>query len=195
MLNTGKVEPKNDSRAKIGSIIGKLELMWKSNLGESGRYVHPPVISDIHLSFLTHLSYVTLVTHLRLQTAPLERKVPQRVELELTVRNIPPHIYLETPFDIVCELTNASDRNMTPVLTFERDKMGGLAVNGTGVYILVMTSSRVIIDVSVTGVNMTGGVMVAGSTTQITLSLFPTKPGVQKVRIYSVVDDTFFRKF
>jgi len=99
-----KVEPKNDSRAKIGSIIGKLEIMWKSNLGESGR----------------------------LQTAPLERKVPQRAELELTVRNIPTQIMLESPFDIVCELTNASDRNITPLLTFERDKMGGLAINGNG---------------------------------------------------------------
>ncbi|PRP89496.1 hypothetical protein PROFUN_01359 [Planoprotostelium fungivorum] len=131
-----QVEPKGESRGKIGSVIGKLELTWKSNFGESGR----------------------------LQTAPLERKVPQRLELELSVRNAPSHILLERPFTIDCELTNTSNRNISPKLHYARDKMTGVSVDGTMRY-----------D------GLTQPVQ-PGASVHITLRLFPTKPGVQKVK-------------
>ena len=57
-------------------------------------------------------------------------KVHNQLELELTVKKIPPQIILETPFCIQCELVNCSERIIAPKLSFLRNKMTGVLVNG-----------------------------------------------------------------
>jgi len=137
-----RLEARHDSRAaKASSVIGHLEIIWKSNMGETGRF----------------------------QSLPIERKLPVAIDVELTIRKIPSHIFLEQPFSIQCELTNVSDKSILPRLTFLKSKMTGIAVNG------------------ISGQKL--GSLSAGETTSITLTLMPVKPGVQKITGIRVTDE------
>eukprot|EP01117_Protostelium_nocturnum_P014842 TRINITY_DN5697_c0_g1_i3.p1 TRINITY_DN5697_c0_g1~~TRINITY_DN5697_c0_g1_i3.p1 ORF type:complete len:425 (-),score=111.81 TRINITY_DN5697_c0_g1_i3:3-1277(-) len=142
-----RLEPKHDPRAKIGTVIGKLELSWKSNLGDSGR----------------------------LQTAPLERKLVQQAELELVARKIPTQITLEEPFDILCELSNSSDSSISPKISFVKESMTGILAHGIN--------------------GKLPSVLPSGSTLPITLSFFPTKPGVQKISGITISDSSSSKIF
>jgi len=95
--------------------------------------------------------------------------LPVAIDVELTIRKIPSHIFLEQPFSIQCELTNASDKSILPRLTFLKSKMTGIAVNG------------------ISGQKL--GSLSAGETTSITLTLMPVKPGVQKITGIRVTDE------
>jgi len=136
-----RLETKHDSRAKAGSVVGKIDVFWKSNLGEAGR----------------------------MQSVPVERKISNQIDLDLTVKKIPSQIILEQPFAIQCELINTSDRTINPRLTFLKAKMNGIIVNGL--------SGQTICSLQ------------AGGTMALTLNLFPIKPGVQKITGIRVIDN------
>jgi len=141
-----KLEAKNphDQRAKTSTVLGKVDIVWKANLGETGRY----------------------------QTVPVERKLSTQVDVELTIRNVPAHIILEQPFTVQCELTNRSDKVIVPKLSFlkaQKNSNNNIVVNG------------------LSGQHL--GKLPGGSTTTISLNLFPTKPGVQKITSIRIVDE------
>ncbi|XP_041826556.1 trafficking protein particle complex subunit 13 isoform X1 [Melanotaenia boesemani] len=87
------LKPKPEYAEKAGvikgvTVIGKLDIVWKTNLGERGR----------------------------LQTSQLQRMAPGYGDIRLSLEMIPDTVNLEEPFDIVCKITNCSERTMDLVL-------------------------------------------------------------------------------
>ncbi len=52
------------------------------------------------------------------------------MDVELNVRNISPHIVLEQPFNILCDITNRSDKIISPRLSFTKGKSNNIVPNG-----------------------------------------------------------------
>jgi len=93
----------NDQRVKSATIVGRLEVIWKGNLGEPGR----------------------------IETANLERKPTAPQEVELTLKQLMNEsISLEKPFTAQCHIINRTDRFITPHLHFSKTKMSGVMCNG-----------------------------------------------------------------
>ncbi|XP_018100654.1 trafficking protein particle complex subunit 13 isoform X3 [Xenopus laevis] len=87
------LKPKPEFAEKAGvikgvTVIGKLDIVWKTNLGERGR----------------------------LQTSQLQRMAPGYGDVRLSIETIPDTVRLEEPFDITCKITNCSERTMDLVL-------------------------------------------------------------------------------
>nr|XP_046174091.1 trafficking protein particle complex subunit 13-like isoform X2 [Oncorhynchus gorbuscha] len=87
------LKPKPEFAEKAGiikgvTVIGKLDIVWKTNLGEKGR----------------------------LQTSQLQRMAPGYGDVRLSLEMIPDTVNLEEPFDITCKITNCSERTMDLVL-------------------------------------------------------------------------------
>lgn len=87
------LKPKPEYAEKAGvikgvTVIGKLDIVWKTNLGERGR----------------------------LQTSQLQRMAPGYGDIRLSLEIIPDTVNLEEPFDIICKITNCSERTMDLVL-------------------------------------------------------------------------------
>uniref|UniRef100_A0A8C7TIC6 Trafficking protein particle complex subunit 13 n=1 Tax=Oncorhynchus mykiss TaxID=8022 RepID=A0A8C7TIC6_ONCMY len=87
------LKPKPEFAEKAGiikgvTVIGKLDIVWKTNLGERGR----------------------------LQTSQLQRMAPGYGDVRLSLEMIPDTVNLEEPFDITCKITNCSERTMDLVL-------------------------------------------------------------------------------
>lgn len=87
------LKPKPEYAEKAGvikgvTVIGKLDIVWKTNLGERGR----------------------------LQTSQLQRMAPGYGDIRLSLEMIPDTVNLEEPFDIICKITNCSERTMDLVL-------------------------------------------------------------------------------
>uniref|UniRef100_A0A8C7LJQ4 Trafficking protein particle complex subunit 13 n=3 Tax=Salmoninae TaxID=504568 RepID=A0A8C7LJQ4_ONCKI len=87
------LKPKSEFAEKAGvikgvTVIGKLDIVWKTNLGEKGR----------------------------LQTSQLQRMAPGYGDVRLSLEMIPDTVNLEEPFDITCKITNCSERTMDLVL-------------------------------------------------------------------------------
>lgn len=97
--------------------IGKLDIVWRSNLGERGR----------------------------LQTSPLWRMAPDYGDLRVTLKDIPNDNKLEEPINFKCHVVNTSERNMDIQLNLESsssiawcgisDKMIGPLKPGESTYI------------------------------------------------------------
>ncbi|CAH0382909.1 unnamed protein product [Bemisia tabaci] len=68
--------------------IGKLDIVWRSNLGEKGR----------------------------LQVCQLDRQVPAYRDMHLSITELPNIVQLEKPFNFKCRITNTSERLMNLVL-------------------------------------------------------------------------------
>ncbi|KOC70283.1 UPF0533 protein C5orf44 like protein [Habropoda laboriosa] len=71
--------------------IGKLDIVWRSNLGERGR----------------------------LQTSQLERMAPEYGDIRVTMKNIPSTVYLEQSVNFNCHIINTSERSMDLMLSLE----------------------------------------------------------------------------
>ncbi|XP_078038449.1 trafficking protein particle complex subunit 13 [Augochlora pura] len=71
--------------------IGKLDIVWRSNLGERGR----------------------------LQTSQLQRMAPEYGDLRVTIKNIPLKVYLEQSLKFDCRIINTSERSMDLMLYLE----------------------------------------------------------------------------
>ncbi|XP_078074260.1 trafficking protein particle complex subunit 13 isoform X7 [Mustelus asterias] len=80
------LKPKPEFAEKAGvlkgvTVIGKLDIVWKTNLGERGR----------------------------LQTSQLQRMAPGYGDVRLSLEVIPDTVNLEEPFEVTCKITNCSD--------------------------------------------------------------------------------------
>ncbi|XP_038621462.1 trafficking protein particle complex subunit 13 isoform X3 [Tachyglossus aculeatus] len=88
------LKPKREFAEKAGvikgvTVIGKLDIVWKTNLGERGR----------------------------LQTSQLQRMAPGYGDVRLALETVPDTVTLEEPFHITCKITNcSSERTMDLVL-------------------------------------------------------------------------------
>ncbi|XP_053972328.1 trafficking protein particle complex subunit 13 isoform X2 [Hylaeus anthracinus] len=71
--------------------IGKLDIVWRSNLGERGR----------------------------LQTSQLQRMAPEYGDLRVTMKDIPLKVYLEQPVHFNCHIINTSERSMDLMLSLD----------------------------------------------------------------------------
>ncbi|KAI4498088.1 hypothetical protein M0802_006912 [Mischocyttarus mexicanus] len=71
--------------------IGKLDIVWKSNLGERGR----------------------------LQTSQLQRMAPEYGDLRVVIKDIPLKVYLEEQINLKCHIINTSERSMDLLLSLE----------------------------------------------------------------------------
>ncbi|XP_039310064.1 trafficking protein particle complex subunit 13 isoform X2 [Solenopsis invicta] len=71
--------------------IGKLDIVWRSNLGERGR----------------------------LQTSQLQRMAPEYGDLRVIIKDIPLKAYLEEPVNCTCHIINTSERSMELLLSLE----------------------------------------------------------------------------
>lgn len=68
--------------------IGKLDIVWRSNLGEKGR----------------------------LQTSQLQRMTPDYGDLRVTYERLPSKVAVDEQFDFRCKITNASERTLDLIL-------------------------------------------------------------------------------
>ncbi|CAG5046089.1 unnamed protein product [Parnassius apollo] len=68
--------------------IGKLDIVWRSNLGEKGR----------------------------LQTSQLQRITPDYGDIRLVYENIPSKVTVDEPFSFKCKIVNASERTLDLIL-------------------------------------------------------------------------------
>eukprot|EP01137_Pigoraptor_chileana_P010016 Opistho-2@59080 len=99
---------KGDKGARTSATIGKMDIVWKTNLGETGR----------------------------LQTSQLPRKPPVLPEIHVSVVEVPSRIVLEKPFTVKCKIMNQSDRKLSLRLYAVKSRMTGVLVNGvSGEYI------------------------------------------------------------
>lgn len=76
--------------------IGKLDIIWRTAMGERGR----------------------------LQTSQLERMAPGYGDVRLTVEAIPSIVALEEPFSIVLKVLNSCERTMDLMLSFDGHQSG-----------------------------------------------------------------------
>jgi len=94
--------PKGDATGKpISTVIGQLDIVWRSTFGEIGR----------------------------IKSIPLQKKVTTD-EVELTLTNVPQHIKLEQPFVVTLQITNRGPKFIQPQLVVLKNVMDGLLVNG-----------------------------------------------------------------
>lgn len=82
--------------------IGKLDIIWRSSMGERGR----------------------------LQTSQLERMAPGYGDIRLTVVELPSIVTLESTFEIVCRITNSCERTMDLILTLDTHCSNGILWQG-----------------------------------------------------------------
>ncbi|MBN3277194.1 TPC13 protein, partial [Polyodon spathula] len=102
------LKPKPEFAEKAGvikgvTVIGKLDIVWKTNLGERGR---------LQTSQLQRMAKHETI--FRLSTL---FKAPGYGDVRLSLELIPDTVNLEEPFDITCKITNcSSERTMDLVL-------------------------------------------------------------------------------
>ncbi|XP_034942331.1 trafficking protein particle complex subunit 13 [Chelonus insularis] len=71
--------------------IGKLDIVWRSNMGERGR----------------------------LQTSQLQRMVSDYGDLRVTAKDVPSEVFLEEILEFKCRIINTSERNMDLLMSLE----------------------------------------------------------------------------
>ncbi|XP_052686089.1 trafficking protein particle complex subunit 13-like [Crassostrea angulata] len=82
--------------------IGKIDIVWKTNLGERGR----------------------------LQTSQLQRVAPGYGDIKVTLEETPDSVVLESSFNFICRITNCCERTMDLTLTLQNNQPSGLLWTG-----------------------------------------------------------------
>lgn len=96
-----KLTPK-DEKGRTANTIGKLDIIWKTTMGERGR----------------------------LQTSQLPRKVPTYPDIEVDMTSSPEEIRLEEPFTLGISITNNTTSVVSLRLFFIKSKMGHMSYVG-----------------------------------------------------------------
>ena len=92
----------SDPATRSATVIGKLDLVWRTNLGEKGR----------------------------LQTSRLQRKEPKEVALTIVPLHIPERISVGVPFTVRCRITNNSAATLVLRLYAGKAKVAAVMLNG-----------------------------------------------------------------
>ncbi|KAI8967021.1 hypothetical protein BDF20DRAFT_902939 [Mycotypha africana] len=103
---TVKDSQTNDRISRTTNALGKLDIVWRSSMGEMGR----------------------------LQTSQLTRKAPFLEDLEVQpfwlIPDEPVKIIVEKPFKLGLRIKNHSDKNMKLILSADKTKMGSVLLSG-----------------------------------------------------------------
>jgi len=98
-----KLEIRNNPKILKGvTSIGKLDIVWKYNMGEQGR----------------------------LQTSQLQRMAPGYGDIRLIVEDVPNTVQIEEPFTVRCRVENSCERSMNLVLVLDKSTSRGLQWTG-----------------------------------------------------------------
>ncbi|CAG8466115.1 3930_t:CDS:1 [Paraglomus occultum] len=92
----------DDRVARTTNALGKLDIIWRSSFGETGR----------------------------LQTSQLTRKPLILEDIDLSVVSVPDVIRLESPFTISCKVRNRTTSLLKIVVTAVKNKMGAVLLAG-----------------------------------------------------------------
>jgi hypothetical protein len=163
------------------TVIGKIEIIWKSRLGETGRLQTAPLERKVPsftiflLSLSKFLSFFLSFSLSFFLCFPHSQAV-KAVDVELKIRDIPQRIVLETPFTVRCEILNRSDRPIQPQLFFNQSSTT-LGIMGYGI----------------SGMHLER--LEPGKEISVPLMLLPIRPGVQKISGLRVTDLTTERAF
>lgn len=99
-------DPNNDRMARTTNALGKLDIVWRSAMGDLGR----------------------------LQTSQLTRKAPLLDDVEVQPfwleKDEPAQVQLEIPFQLGIRVRNHSTQNMRLVLSAVKTKMGSVLLSG-----------------------------------------------------------------
>ena len=99
-------DPQNDRIARTTNALGKLDIVWRSSMGDLGR----------------------------LQTSQLTRKAPLLDDVEVQPfwlkKGEPADVILETPFQLGIRIRNHSSQHMKLVLSAVKTKMGSVLLSG-----------------------------------------------------------------
>ncbi|CAG8544498.1 2446_t:CDS:1 [Acaulospora morrowiae] len=98
----------NDRLGRTTNALGKLDIVWRSHLGETGR----------------------------LQTSQLTRKPSSLDEIDFSVKSIPSLIQLEVPFKLGCRIRNRTTATLRVVISAIKNKMGSVLLSGSSSKIL-----------------------------------------------------------
>lgn len=113
----------NDPKAlKLANSIGKLDIVWRSNLGEHGR----------------------------LQTSQLQRVSIEYGDLRLSVIEANSTVKIGDAFDFTCRVTNSSERSMELVLNLNAKPKLGCGYTGTSEFMLGTIEAGTFKDVQLT---------------------------------------------
>ena len=129
------------SELSKASVLGRMDIRWRSAMGEAGR----------------------------LQTNKVQRKLPPARGVEVSLVSAPPEVALETPFAVVCSVTNTSASEMQLQLN--------AGVGGAG--------GALLIDGLCTR-NL--GTLKPNTSKQLELQLIAIEPGVQKLSGMQLID-------
>eukprot|EP00742_Colponemidia_sp_Colp-10_P004024 GILJ01004292.1.p1 GENE.GILJ01004292.1~~GILJ01004292.1.p1 ORF type:complete len:405 (-),score=65.28 GILJ01004292.1:250-1464(-) len=122
-----------DSVSQSQRSLGRVEVSWRSNMGEPGRVQTQQVVAQV---------------------------VPSR-DIEVYVPSLPPHLELEVPFRLSCNVRNRTSSAMNLRLVLLKAKMSGVLVNGVSTQDL--------------------GQIPAHGSIEVLLTLLPLAPGVHPV--------------
>lgn len=143
-----------DERAKVSTSLGRIEVVWGSAFGDSAVC----------------------------QSENINRTVPGRKEVELKIVEIPNIVYLEKPFQIICELSNNTDRSIIPRIHFNTMSPSTPSNSNLSLSLGSGGSKRIVYGVVPNGVSGKSiGEILAHGKRSISLSLFPLLPGLQKI--------------
>ncbi|XP_022907373.1 trafficking protein particle complex subunit 13 [Onthophagus taurus] len=123
----------NDLKLLSGATnIGKLDIIWRSNLGEKGR----------------------------LQTSQLQRMGPDYQDIRLSVVQLPNFVILENPFAFKCRILNNSERNVELILALEDRE--GITWSGVSGKTLKSISAHSTLDIQLKVVPLIPGLRTLG---------------------------------
>uniref|UniRef100_H2ZJW1 Trafficking protein particle complex subunit 13 n=1 Tax=Ciona savignyi TaxID=51511 RepID=H2ZJW1_CIOSA len=142
-----KLKPAHLKKAftEAASIIGKLDIVWKSSLGERGR----------------------------LQTSQLQRAIMTPRDLLVQVNKVPERLKVLEPFEVLCKLTNYSDRSKQLMVKYENQS--NLLWQGSSGFALDKLNPK--------------------ESCFITMHLLPTSVGIQSISGMKVVDTELNRTY
>lgn len=165
-----KKEMLQDNLLRGVTNIGKLDIVWKTNMGEKGR----------------------------LQTSQLQRMAPGYGDIRVTVDSIPDVVYLGVVFTIHLLVTNCSERTMDLMLNLQNERqnrgtgLSSQAVQGLGDGISSPnTSAPALVWTGVSGRQF--GKLPSKSSLHLELALIPSAPGLHAISGLRLVD-TFLKR-
>jgi len=168
---TPKKDVLRDDSLRGVTNIGKLDIVWKTNMGEKGR----------------------------LQTSQLQRMAQGYGDIRVTVNSIPNIVCMGVTFTLSLNVANCSDRTMDLMMALQNERQsrgpGGatpasLITSDTGVVIPNATSPALVW----TGIsNRHIGKLAPKSSLGLELSLIPRVPGLHSISGLRIVD-TFLKR-
>jgi len=165
-----KKEMLEDNLLRGVTNIGKLDIVWKTNMGEKGR----------------------------LQTSQLQRMAPGCGDVRVTVDAVPDVVYMNVVFTLCLVVSNCSDRTMDLMLVLQNDRQTRTGpgtspppVSEDHTVTIPNTTSPPLVWTGIS--NRHFGKLSPKSTLNLELSLIPRVPGLHAISGLRLID-TFLKR-